>query len=710
MRTQAQDRLRRGHRCGALALTCAWFLIACSASAQPPDGDPFPLPAGVVSGEWALHGRGFAEQRYSPLEQIHTGNVAQLGLAWTFDDFVVRGRTHRGTQATPLMRDGVLYFTGPWSVVYAVDAESGAVRWTHDPQVDGAWARHACCDAVNRGVVLWKDMVYVATLDGWLVALDARTGEPRWRVDTLVDRSRSYTITGAPRLAGGNIVIGNGGAEMGVRGYVSAYDAASGRLAWRFYTVPGAGPDEHPEVGTARKSWSPRARWDLGGGGTVWDSMTYDPELDLLYVGVGNGGPWPVWVRNAGERPDNLFLSSILAIEARSGRLAWYYQTTPADSWDYTATQNMILADLRIGGRLRKVLMQAPKNGFFYVLDRASGELLAAEKYTQVTWAERIDRQTGRPVVSESALYAAAPRTVWPSTAGGHNWQPMAYSPQRGWVYIPTLEMPMTFSTQQGDVHYLPGANNVGASAAPPPERVQRSVLKAWDPVAGRIVWQSAPLPWWGGGVLTTAGGLVLQGSADGVLTAYDAASGRILKKIETGLAIMAPPMSYEIAGRQYIAVLAGLGGAMNGRFHAGFAALEYRNHERLFVFALGGRAVDLPPRLDKVPQRPLATGLPADADTVALGRQRYLQFCARCHAPRSVPNGYPDLWNLPPALYAAFDSIVLGGAMSYAGMAGFADVLTPQDTLAIRAFIVADQQEMRRNPSAKPPEQGTGH
>lgn len=663
------------------------------------------LPAHSAPSEWTLHGHSFDEQRHSPLTRINVATADRLGLAWTFDDFVVRGRTHRGTQATPLMHDGVLYFTGPWSVVYAIDARTGARRWTYDPEVEGAWARRTCCDAVNRGVALWKGTIYVGTLDGWLVALDAATGKLRWRIDTLIDRTRSYSITGAPRVAGDNIVIGNGGAELGVRGYVSAYDATTGRLSWRFYTVPGAGRDEHPEVAVARKTWSQNARWEFGGGGTVWDSMTYDPELGLLYVGVGNGGPWSSWVRNGGERQDNLFLSSIVALNAKTGRMVWYYQTTPGDSWDYTATQNMILADLRVGGRPRKVLMQAPKNGFFYVLDRTSGKLLSAEKFTTVTWARQVDLKSGKPEVSDSALYGKSPKIVWPATAGGHNWQPMAFSPQTRLVYIPTLEMPMKFSQEPGPARYVPGTYNTETDTAPPDPVadaalmetvapfVMQSVLKAWDPLAGKAVWQSAPMPWWSGGVLTTAGGLVIQGAADGVLTVYEATTGRVLKRIETGLAIMAPPMTYAIDGEQYIVVLAGIGGAMSVRHLPGFAALEYENQERLFAFRLDGGPTPLPKRLVEKPHYAAPENLPTDPQTLAQGKALYERFCARCHAPRNAPNNFPDLWNMSPGTYESFDAIVLQGAMSQAGMASFADVLSKQDALAIRAFIAADQR-----------------
>ena len=669
-----------------------------------------PVSAARSAGDWPLNGRTFHEEHYSPLRQVNAGNARTLGLAFEFDDFVVRGRTHRGNEATPLMVDGTLYFSGPWSVVYAVDARTGALRWKHDPGVDGQWARRACCDVVNRGVAVWKGRVYVATLDGYLVALDARTGAVEWRADTFTDRvSMNYSSTGAPRIAGGNVVIGNGGAEMGARGYVSAYNLEDGRLAWRFYTVPGdpsKGPDESPDVTLARRSWSPVSRWDLGGGGTAWDSMVYDPKLNLLYIGVGNGCPHPVWSRSPGGG-DNLYLSSIVAVEATSGRMRWYYQTTPGDSWDYTATQNMILADLPIRGRIRRVLMQAPKNGFFYVLDRSTGELLAADPYTTVTWATGVDLSSGRAILAPQGDFSRERKLVWPSQAGGHNWMPMAYSEATHLVYIPALEAPMIFGMGPGSlVEFRSAANNEGDDVAFPPygpvdEAALRgqpvptyaSVLKAWDPVAARTVWQTPAMPYWGGGVLTTATGLVFQGSADGTFAAYDARSGRRLTAIETGTGIMAAPMAYEIDGTEYVAVLAGFGGAMNAiGYPPGSAAWTYQNTERLLVFKLHGRAVPKPPLVTRMEFEPPETAA-GDAADVARGEQLFLSRCADCHALRGVRNGYPDLWNLPANVHAMFETIVHDGALAYAGMPSFADALSTADVRAIHAFLSADQR-----------------
>lgn len=673
--------------------------------------------ASDVSHEWPLYGRTFDEARFSPLRQIGPANVSALGLAWEFSGFVVRGRTHRGNEASPLVADGVMYFSGPWSVVYALDARSGKLLWEYDPQVDGNWMRRACCDAVNKGVALWKGRVYVATLDGYLIALDARNGAMIWKADTFIDRvGMNYASTGAPRIAGNYIVIGNSGAEMGARGYVSAYDSGSGALAWRFFTVPGdpaKGPDESPDVTRARKTWSKESRWDLGGGGNAWDSMVYDPALGLIYVGTGNGELHPVWTRSPGGG-DNLYLSSIVALDAKTGRLRWYYQATPGDSWDYDATQNMILTDCRIDGKVRHILMQANKNGFFYLLDRATGRLLSARAYTKVTWARRIDLATGRPVLTPQADYSQETKQIWPSQAGGHNWMPMSYSESAKLVFIPTMDSGMRFSMVPGnEVKFRSGANNEGDNVgwvrpvgdkgipwAPPNPGPHdppfRSVLKAWDPVAGKVVWESLPKPYWGGGVLSTASGLVFQGAADGTFSAYDAKHGRLLRRIDTGTAIMAGPVSYQIDGVQYIAVLAGLGGAMNQiGYPPGAAALRFQNGERLFVFKLNGGAVPLPPAPSRERQ-PLPTPTSTDPAVIAHG-ESLIGRCAGCHGFRGIANGYPNLWNLPPVAHAGFQTIVLDGALSYAGMPSFKDALSAEDVKAIQAFIISDEINLRK-------------
>ncbi|ALJ14767.1 PQQ-dependent dehydrogenase, methanol/ethanol family [Sphingopyxis macrogoltabida] len=680
----------RGWRKLVLSVAAALPLAACGGS-------------GDDAGATAAWMRETAQ--YYTASEVDAANVEKLGVAWEFTGFAVRGRTNRGVEATPIVVDGVMYTTGPWSVVYALDAKTGKLLWQYDPDVDGQFARRTCCDAVNRGVAVDDGMVYVATLDGYLVGLDAKTGKPSWKVDTITDRSRSYAITGAPRVAGKNVVIGNGGGEMGVRGYASAFDKKTGKFAWRFFIVPGdpaAGPDEHPEVTEARKTWDPKSAWDLGGGGTAWDSIVYDPDTNIVYVGTGNGSPHSVWQRSPAGG-DNLYLSSILALDADSGRKKWHYQTTPQDSWDYTATQNMILTDMEVGGRLRKVIMQAPKNGFFYVLDRVTGELLSAEKYTTVTWAERVDMKTGRPVLTEQSDFSKGKKLVWPSEAGGHNWPPMAYNEQTKLVYIPVLETPMTFqmkpqpyrpySVVQGTETGLPAFGDPNDKALAPllkdqPKPRFEQVLKAWDPVKQKLVWSSKVMPFWSGGVMTTANGLVMQGSADGYLTVYDGRTGKVLRRINIGTGIMAAPMAYEVDGEQYVAVAAGFGGAMNAYFMPGWAAAERENNPRLIVFKLDGAPVKLAALRKPMPLLPAPANFRGTAAQVARGGQLFAENCSRCHGDSTGSGGYPNLWKMTPETHEAFNSIVLDGAFVYAGMAAFGDILSKNDARDIHAYL----------------------
>ncbi|MDP3300094.1 MAG: PQQ-dependent dehydrogenase, methanol/ethanol family, partial [Phenylobacterium sp.] len=419
-----------------IALACATLLSACQEAAGSKDVDQARLEAAETNAEWLSYGRSYSEQRFSPLTQINTESVGELGLAWSYEF-----DTDRGQEATPIVKDGMLYTTTAWSKVYAFDAATGALKWSYDPKVAGEKAFDACCDVVNRGVAVWGGKVFVGALDGRLIALDAATGAEAWSVQT-TDTAKPYTITGAPRVIKGKVLIGNGGAEYGVRGYLSAFDAETGALVWRFFTAPN--PDGQPDGAAsdailaekAAGTWFGEGWKATGGGATVWDAMAYDPKLDLLYVGVGNGTPWNHEKRSDGKG-DNLFVSSILALKPDTGQYVWHYQTTPGESWDYTATQHIILSDLTIEGQSRQVLMQAPKNGFFYVLDRATGELISAEAYVPITWATGVDKATGRPIEAPGARYRDAPTLQIPAPFGAHNWHPMAFNPQTGLVYIP---------------------------------------------------------------------------------------------------------------------------------------------------------------------------------------------------------------------------------------------------------------------------------
>ncbi|PKP92635.1 MAG: PQQ-dependent dehydrogenase, methanol/ethanol family [Alphaproteobacteria bacterium HGW-Alphaproteobacteria-16] len=646
-------------------------------------------------GQWMGPGRTYGEQRFSPLDQINVDTIEGLSLAWYADIPVARG-----VEASPLMIDGVLYNIEPWNVTSAYDATTGKELWRYDPQVDREKGRLACCDIVTRGLAAWNGKIMIATLDGRLIAIDAKTGQPVWSVDTL-EPVWPYTITGAPRVANGKVIIGNAGAEGAARGYVTAYDAETGKQLWRFYTVPGdpSKPQENKALEMAAKTWTGEW-WKRGGGGTVWDSIVYDAELDLVYLGVGNGGPWPQYYRSP-QGGDNLFLSSIVALKADTGEYVWHYQTTPGEQWDYTATQSMILAELTIAGKPRKVLMQAPKNGFFYVLDRTTGELISAEAYVAMNWATGIDKKTGRPIVNPEAKYGEVPVIVTPGPGGGHNWHPMAYSPQTGLAYFPVTEMYMAFSINP-DFKQTPGnMSQLGISttgyeltrkaAADFAAKNSKYWLTAWDPVAQKERWR-VPYPLRGsGGVLATAGNLVFQGTIYGTLAAYRADTGEKVWDAPVQQAPIAAPISYLVDGVQYIAINAGWGGGLG---HAASAkALGFPlDKPRLLVFRLGGTA-KLPAMAmpEQGPVRPADTA--ASAQMIAHGEQLYAQYCASCHAERAR-GGVKDLRRMTPDTHAAFDDIVMKGTRADKGMVSFADVLSEGDTKAVHAYLIRRANE----------------
>ncbi len=673
------------------------LLVACVSLAACQAGEDRRVTA-PRDDEWPSYGRTYDEQRYAPSDQITAANISTLGVAWwsEFD-------TDRGQEATPLVVDGVLYTSTAWSKVYAFDAKTGKELWAYDPQVPGAKGRDACCDVVNRGVAIWKGQIYVGALDGRLIALDAKTGKPVWSVQT-TDTSKPYTITGAPRVVKGKVLIGNGGAEYGVRGYVSAYDADDGRLVWRFYTTPN--PDGRPDSAAsdavlkakADGTWSDGAWRQTGGGGTVWDAITYDPASDLVYVGVGNGTPWNHKLRSGGKG-DNLFLSSIVALNPETGAYVWHYQTTPGESWDYTATQQIMVADLPIGGARRRVVMQAPKNGFFYVLDAKSGQLLSAEKYVPVDWAERVDLKTGRPVEAPDARYPAGTTSHQMTNGlGGHNWQPMAFSPKTGLVYIPTLQKRGNYSDAVA-FRYTPGAWNHGQNwtidrpggrALPQATDAPIGELVAWDPVAGRARWRARLDQFWTGGALATAGGLVFQ-AAGSHFVAYDAASGKPVWSYDTLAPAVAAPIAYEIDGESYVALMVGWGGA------AGMGMNLPRRPGRLLVFSLGGKVQPPPfPEPYAPPPLDLADGEPPKGDADK-GSARYVQYCQVCHRGGVF---LPNLSRSPAILSATgFQAIVLDGAMAQTGMPPFKASMSPQDAEDLRAFLL--WQAARKAPAA---------
>ncbi|ODP36316.1 PQQ-dependent dehydrogenase, methanol/ethanol family [Sphingomonas turrisvirgatae] len=682
------------------------MLLACLPLAAQGVSQTAPKPARGVDharlksadrtpGEWMAPGRTYGEQRFSPLDQINADNAAKLGLAW-FADIKV----DRGVEASPLMIDGVLYNIEPWNVTVAYDATTGRELWRFDPKVDREKGRLACCDIVTRGLAAWRDKVIIATLDGRLIAIDAKSGKQAWSVDTL-EPVWPYTITGAPRVFDGKVIIGNAGAEGAARGYVTTYDAETGKQLWRFYTVPGdpAKPQADKAMDMAAKTWTGEW-WRRGGGGTVWDSIVYDPELDLVYIGVGNGGPWPQAYRSPGGG-DNLFLSSIVALRAKTGEYVWHYQTTPGEQWDYTATQSMILADLTIEGRKRKVLMQAPKNGFFYVLDRATGKLISAEPYVTMNWASGIDKATGRPIENPEARYGEVPVLITPGPGGGHNWHPMAYSPQTGLAYFPVSEMYMAFSINPafkqtpGNMSQL-GISTTGydltrKAAADYAAKNNRYWLTAWDPVAQKERWR-VPYPLRGsGGILATAGNLVFQGTIHGTLAAYRADTGAKVWDMPVNQVPIAAPISYMIDGVQYIAVNAGWGGGLGHAASAKAFSFALAS-PRLLVFKLGGTA-KLPAMANAAVELERPADTTADAAVIARGEQLYAQNCASCHAERAR-GGVKDLRRMSRATHAEFKDIVLKGTRMEKGMVSFADVLSEGDTDAVHAYLIRRTNE----------------
>ncbi|MEM8499579.1 MAG: PQQ-dependent dehydrogenase, methanol/ethanol family [Pseudomonadota bacterium] len=642
---------------------------------------------------WLATGRDYLEQRYSPLSQISSTTIGKLGLAW----FTETG-SERGLEATPLVVDGVMYLTLSWSVLLALDAKTGTELWRYDPHVNRAHGYYACCDVVNRGAAAWGGNIYFGTIDGRLLAVNASSGRLVWETQT-TDLNQPYTITGAPRVVKGKVVIGNGGADFGVRGYVSAYNANSGEMIWRFYTVPGdpALGFENETMAMAASTWSGQW-WKLGGGGTVWDSMAYDPELNLLYIGTGNGSPWNAELRSPGGG-DNLFLTSIIALNPDDGSYVWHYQTTPAEQWDYTATQHMVLANIEVDSVQRKVLMQAPKNGFFYVLDRENGQLISAQPYARVNWANHIDLETGRPVRTDKADYLQSPQYILPSQVGAHNWHPMSYEPRLGLVFIPVIEQGYEFKPEQ---EFRPSRSlNTGldlAEPSPSPELLRASLramhhgsLVAWDPLLQRARWRADLSKSWVGGTLATAGNLVFMGHAEGYLSAYRSDVGEEVWRGETQVGVMAAPISYSVDGEQYVAVAAGWGGS-SSQYSGPQRSHRPQTNGRVLAFKLGAQTGL--PDMEPVPAVPDVEAPEADGVMLEMGDHLYSLHCGRCHGFGAESySAIPDLRYLSKEKHQHFEAIVRGGLYADKGMVAFNDLLSSVETEAIRQYILARAQ-----------------
>ena len=652
-------------------------------------------------GNWLAYGRDYEEQRFSPLTQINRENVDRLGLAFELD---LRGWD--ALEATPIVVDNTMFFTSTFSIVHAVDAKTGKEIWQYDPMVPKDFIRRACCGPINRGVAVYQGKVYVGTLDGRLVAIDAGSGEKVWEVNTIIDTERNYSITGAPRAAKGKIFIGNGGAEFGVRGYVTAYDSETGEEVWRFFTVPGdpSQPFEHPEMELAAKTWKGGEWWKIGGGGTVWNSIVYDPDFNHVYLGVGNGAPWTRVIRSPGGG-DNLFLTCIVAVDADTGEMKWYYQTVPGDNWDYTAVQDMTLADMEVDGQQRKVIMQAPKNGFFYVIDRSNGELLRAHPYVQTNWASHVDMETGRPVENKEMDYSNRAQWILPGPLGGHDWQAMSFDEKKGVVYIPAQDAPFLYSVDAnfkatGLYKRNPGTSNLGqdlenssflARQYEDEAPDSKGYLKAFDPLTGEELWNVDHVHYWNSGVVATAGDLVFQGDGLGYLSAYDADNGNKLWTYNTYISMLAPPITYEIDGEQYVSILAGTGSAENFFGYTNdTAAFKYGNFNKLLAFKLDGKEMLAAPTvLDKtIPQQP---ELIASEEELIRGEQLYNVSCGFCHGANAKSGGVlPDLRMMSAETHQIFKNIVIDGIYAGKGMAGFGDILNEKDTEMIRQYVIS--------------------
>ncbi|WP_054529257.1 PQQ-dependent dehydrogenase, methanol/ethanol family [Erythrobacter sp. SG61-1L] len=692
---------------GAMA-AIGLFAGCVSASAGPVNGDRLrhaDAPANV--GDWMSYSRTWDEQRFSPLKQINDGNVQRLGLAW-YDDL----ETYRGVQASPLVVDGVLYNESIYNVVTAYDGKTGRKLWTYDPKVGPEWARLACCGPSARGIAAWNGKIYIAALDGRLIAIDAKDGHQIWSSQTFPE-GQEYSITGAPRVYDGKVVIGNGGADYGSRGFVTAWDAETGKKLWKFYIVPtdpAKGPDGEASdsaMKIAQPTWFGKF-WEAGAGGNAWDAFAYDPELDTVYIGTGNGAPH-MWHFRSEGKGDNLFLCSMVAVSATTGEYKWHYQMVPEEDWDFTCTQPIVLADMKIKGKQRKVAMQAPKNGFFYVIDRETGELISGKSYVSVnTWASHIDMKTGRPVLQPGAHNTTTPHLMSPSWMAGHTWHPMSYSPLTGLMYFSAQEQGSVYArAEDGAYRYIKGRSNSGQAygneqelrAKLQAEAVanEKGYLLAWDPKTQTEKWRVDYGMPGSGGVLSTAGNLLVQGTINKTLAIYRADNGKKLWEMNIDQAPVAGPITYMIDGEQYIAINAGWGGSpvyninKDGPFRTATA--------KLLVFKLDAKGVTLPP-MPPPSQIPAPPRLTATEAQVTRGRELYSQTCVRCHGEDAI-GGVKDLRWMDKEAHDLFNDIVLKGIYREKGMASFADVLNEEDVQAIHSYLIARANEDYQDASA---------
>lgn len=700
-----------------LLITCCLAVGLWQCQSEPEKGSPEHIKAVTTAvddaklvaqetehGDWLTYGRNYKEDRYSMLDQIDKESVKKLGLAWTLDV-----GTKRGIQGTPIVVDGIMFATGPWSVLWAIDVRKGEKIWEYDPNASRERATDYCCGVINRGPALYKGSVIWGTLDGRLISVDAATGKKNWEKKT-IEENTQYSITGAPRIIKGNVLIGNGGAEYTARGYVTAYNAETGKQAWRFYTVPGdpSKPFEHADLEAAAKTWTGEWWKNGGGGGTAWDAITYDPELNTVYIGVGNGTHWDRTIRSP-EGGDNLYLSSIVALDADNGAYKWHFQTTPGDSWDYTATQPLTMAELEIKGKKRKVIMQAPKNGFFYVLDRETGEFLSGEAIGYQNWTTGLDAN-GRPIEVEGARYTDG-QTHWiaPSSHGVHNWHPQAFNRKLGLIYIPTAKESGAYARMAGHGAYekdvVAGALGANVSMhaklynppvidpkAPMPG-TKSGRLIAWDPIQQKEVWGVDQPSHYNAGILTTSTGLVFQGDAQGKFSARDGATGEVIWDFDVRSGVIAPPITYLVDGEQYITIPVGWGGGQ-GQISKEVAHLHSGT---FYTFKIGGTA-EAPAKLDAV-VKDITALTPNTAEPVRIGNgfDLYTQFCAPCHVVGTGGGVIPDLARSTDGVFKNYEEIVLKGMLASQGMPNLGEHLTPQDLSDIKNYVLYSAMEFRK-------------
>ncbi len=675
-----------------MLLTLLATSLLAGASVPLAAGSPGDTTQPGAGANWTHHGGGMDESGFSRLEAINDGNVRRLGLAWSMD---LDGEV--SLEATPLAIDGVIYFTGSYSAVYAVDGASGRLLWKYDPEI---WRVHperqGNSFGVNRGVAYDNGKIFVGVLDGRLVALDAKTGTPLWTTETLPANAGRYVLTGAPRVFNGKVIIGNGGADSMMRGYVAAYDQETGKQVWRFYTVPGKPEDNagDPVMEMAAKTWGGEY-WKVGGGGgTAWNGITFDPEFNRIYIGTGNAGPYNPRVRSPGGG-DNLFIASVVALDADTGKYVWHYQENPGESWDYKSVANMVVTTLEIGGRKRKVILHTPTNGFFYVIDRETGKLISAEKTGKVTWAERIDLETGRPVEAPNIRYETGDTIMYPSMIGTHNWQDMSFNPRTGLVYIPYQQLGAVYTTNIKPGEFAFGGMTVRTHKGDKEDGT--GAVLAWDPVAQKPRWKAPLDTLWNGGTLTTAGNLVFHGAGDGWFSAYDALDGRRLWRFNAGLGIVGAPISYEAGGKQYVSVLVGYGGTTAPLSDVLNYGWKYgAQPRRLLTFAIGGHK-----RLPRAPGPDFRVNA-VDDPTVMLdekmvaGGRAMSMLCIACHGINLVGAGSPapDLRESQIALSEdALWSVMHDGALAQRGMPAF-PMLTRSQVRNLQAYIRATARE----------------